>query len=162
MGHHDPGFRVELIRIGCGQNVLWRLCKDGATVDEYWRHDESHPQFFGREVHSSAPACRSESLRASPAFWRHSPSTRCYVSEVRLFGSRARGDARDDSDIDLAATFYSGEAGHALGTYFALGDQWQKDFANGLKMPVSLEWWPPSDPHWLAITEKEAVIIWTR
>jgi uncharacterized protein len=34
---------------------------------------------------------------------------RWHIRELRLFGSRARGDARPDSDVDLMAVFESGK-----------------------------------------------------
>jgi predicted nucleotidyltransferase len=35
-----------------------------------------------------------------------------WISEIRLFGSRAKGTAHPDSDIDLAVTVTSNERGH--------------------------------------------------
>lgn len=37
------------------------------------------------------------------------------VTSVRVFGSMARGDARDDSDVDLLVTLAPGESGLSLG-----------------------------------------------
>ena len=93
------------------------------------------------------------------ARWAESKS---WVFEIRLFGSRARGDAREDSDIDLAVTLLSAKPGSALGTYFALGDDWQRELAALLGTHVSLEWYPPDSPETLAVLAREAIVIWTR
>jgi Polymerase beta, Nucleotidyltransferase len=44
------------------------------------------------------------------------------ISEVRLFGSRAVGCARADSDIDLAVTLDSADPDTVRGVYFAAGN----------------------------------------
>jgi predicted nucleotidyltransferase len=59
------------------------------------------------------------------------------IRQLWLFGSRARGDHRPDSDIDLAIALSPGEA--ILGLYTAKGDEWQRDLADRLGMAVSLE-----------------------
>jgi predicted nucleotidyltransferase len=49
------------------------------------------------------------------------------VSEVRLFGSHAKGTSHPGSDIDLAVTLTSHDRGNtALGIFFALHDAWQR------------------------------------
>ena len=40
---------------------------------------------------------------------------RCGVTNVRVFGSMARGDAHDGSDVDLLVTLVPGTSGLALG-----------------------------------------------
>jgi predicted nucleotidyltransferase len=62
------------------------------------------------------------------------------VKEVRVFGSRARGDASSDSDIDLALTVGGGAPGTVLGNYFALSRDWQIELSNllGAKAHVAL------------------------
>jgi predicted nucleotidyltransferase len=54
-----------------------------------------------------------------------------YVKEVRLFGSRAKGSARPDSDIDLAITVGGSDDGVVRGNYFAVGPEWQRQFCSG-------------------------------
>jgi predicted nucleotidyltransferase len=57
---------------------------------------------------------------------------RHHIVRLELFGSRAKGTARPDSDIDLLATF---EAGHTPGLeFFGLADE----FAALLGHPVDL------------------------
>jgi len=60
-----------------------------------------------------------------------------YVHEVRLFGSRARGNAKPDSDIDLAITVGGDNPGVVLGIYFALGKQWQDKLSELQHIAVS-------------------------
>jgi predicted nucleotidyltransferase len=51
-------------------------------------------------------------------------ATTQYVSEVRLFGSQATGEAKEGSDIDIAITIGGDDPGTVRGTYFALGKRW--------------------------------------
>jgi predicted nucleotidyltransferase len=48
--------------------------------------------------------------------------------ELWLLGSRATGESRPDSDVDLAVALMPAKGRHdwALGNYFGLGDQWQR------------------------------------
>ena len=66
------------------------------------------------------------------------------VSEVWLFGSRARGDAREDSDVDLALTLMPPKGNHnwALGNYASLGKNWQAELEKVVGLHVSLELMP--------------------
>src|SRR6476659_2603908 len=63
-----------------------------------------------------------------------------YVREVRLFGSRAKGGALADSDVDLALTLGGDDPGTILGNYFALSQKWQDELTSllGLKAHVAL------------------------
>lgn len=63
------------------------------------------------------------------------------IREVWLFGSRARGDSTEDSDVDLAVTLMPAKGSHnwALGNYAALGDSWQKELESIVGRHVSLE-----------------------
>jgi predicted nucleotidyltransferase len=53
--------------------------------------------------------------------------TRC-ITEVRIFGSRVKGCARPDSDVDLAVTIVGDETGDAFSIYnvahAAIYDRW--------------------------------------
>lgn len=40
------------------------------------------------------------------------------IREVRVFGSMARGDATDDSDVDLLVVLPAGQSGLALGGFW--------------------------------------------
>ena len=85
----------------------------------------------------------------------NSPNLGCAVSKngprkmemslrVWLFGSRARGDAREDSDVDLALTFMppKGNYNWALGNYASLGKNWQAELEKVVGRHVSLELMP--------------------
>jgi len=70
------------------------------------------------------------------------------VREVWLFGSRAKGTARPDSDVDLAIKLMPASKGTdwALWRYSQFGDKWQNELIAILGRHVSLELFPPSDP----------------
>jgi predicted nucleotidyltransferase len=59
-----------------------------------------------------------------------------HVHEVRLFGSRAKGTAKPESDIDLAITVGGESPGTVLGNYFALGERWQEQLTELLEVKV--------------------------
>ena len=61
---------------------------------------------FGIEVHSLIDTYRNE-IRAIAA--------RRGILEVRVFGSMARGDAGENSDVDLLVSLPPGVSGFALG-----------------------------------------------
>jgi predicted nucleotidyltransferase len=84
------------------------------------------------------------------------------VRELWLFGSRADGTARPDSDIDVGVGLMppNGEHNWALGNWFALGDQWQRDLANKLGRHVSLENVTPEEPGSAKV--QKWVLLWRR
>ena len=56
------------------------------------------------------------------------------IEEVRLFGSRAKGGAPADSDVNLALTVASGAAPRTIeGHYAALGQHWQNELTRLLE-----------------------------
>lgn len=63
------------------------------------------------------------------------------VRELWLFGSRAKGTARADSDVDIAIALMPAVGKHdwALGDYFALKSTWRHDLEAIVKCHVSLE-----------------------
>ena len=63
-----------------------------------------------------------------------------YVIEIRLFGSRARGNGGEKSDIDLAVTIGTDDPGTVLGIYYARGQKWQAELTSllGTKVHVGL------------------------
>ena len=54
-----------------------------------------------------------------------------YVEKVRLYGSRAKGRARPDSDVDLAVTAL-------VGNYVRFADEWQRELSEKLELDVRL------------------------
>jgi predicted nucleotidyltransferase len=69
------------------------------------------------------------------------------VEEVRLFGSRAKGCARPDSDVDLAVTVGGGPGATVAGNYVALASRWEEHLhqATGLTVRIKQYNSPESD-----------------
>ena len=63
------------------------------------------------------------------------------VREVWLFGSRANGTSRPDSDVDIGIYLMppTEKSDWALAAYTAEGDAWQRDLERLLGLRVSLE-----------------------
>jgi predicted nucleotidyltransferase len=70
------------------------------------------------------------------------------VREVWLFGSRAKGTSRPDSDIDIGIYLMppSATSNWAYATYTSQGDAWQRELAGLLGRHVSLEAVTPDVP----------------
>jgi predicted nucleotidyltransferase len=85
------------------------------------------------------------------------------VQEVWLFGSQARGDAREDSDIDLAIVIPSpaGRTDGDLWKYFAHGDSWQTDLAAIVGRRVSLQAMRPNTEKYAEI-RGDGILLWRR
>ena len=54
------------------------------------------------------------------------------VETVRLYGSRAKGSARSDSDVNLALTVGTGQ-------YVGFVSEWQKELSDALVLKVMLK-----------------------
>jgi predicted nucleotidyltransferase len=63
------------------------------------------------------------------------------VRELWLFGSRATGHSRPDSDVDLALALMppKGNTDWALGNYFAFESEWKRQLEQIVGRHVSLE-----------------------
>lgn len=63
------------------------------------------------------------------------------VRELWLFGSRARGDTREDSDVDVALALMPPVGKHdwALGNYYALESEWKRELEAIVGRAVSIE-----------------------
>ena len=63
------------------------------------------------------------------------------VRELWLFGSRARGDAREDSDVDIALALMppDGKTDWALGAYYRFDREWKQQLEAIVGRHVSLE-----------------------
>ncbi len=102
-------------------------------------------------------------LRALAAWAADRPE----VGEVWLFGSRAKGTARPDSDVDLGLVLESGEPGHdwPFGNWMALGGAWRDEVRGMLGRPVSLEAFSrlgeEQDEREVA-ARAPAILLWTR
>ncbi len=66
------------------------------------------------------------------------------ILKVYLYGSRARGDHRPDSDIDLAIVMNASDAN----TAFAMWSGWRSDYKESPDLHLSgeahLEWYEPN------------------
>src|ERR1700722_17884324 len=63
------------------------------------------------------------------------------VCQLWIFGSRARGDAREGSDIDIALALappVKGRGDPALGAYFHLESEWKQQLQAIVGIDVSL------------------------
>ena len=78
------------------------------------------------------------------------------VREVWLLGSRARGTANPNSDIDLAVTFTSHP--NWLPIYLAFADKWQTEIAALTNTKVSLQPFPKLPDE----ARQEALLLWSR
>ena len=62
------------------------------------------------------------------------------VSELWIFGSRTKGVAREDSDIDIAVLLMPPDGNHnwALANWVEFFDQWKAELKSAVNWPVSL------------------------
>jgi predicted nucleotidyltransferase len=85
------------------------------------------------------------------------------VRQLWLFGSRARGDAREDSDVDiaLALTPPVGKHDWALGAYFSLEREWKVKLTAIVERDVSLGVIVPGTEADVRV-RREGVLLWAR
>jgi predicted nucleotidyltransferase len=85
------------------------------------------------------------------------------VRQLWLFGSRAHGDAREDSDVDIALALMPSDGKHdwALGNYFALEVEWKQQLKAIVERDVSLEPLVPGEES-DARVRREGVLLWAR
>lgn len=85
------------------------------------------------------------------------------VRQLWLFGSRARGDSRPDSDVDLALALMPPDGKHdwALGAYFALETEWKQQLQAIVGRDVSIEPLVPGEPSDVRV-RREGVLLWAR
>lgn len=85
------------------------------------------------------------------------------VRQLWLFGSRARGDARDNSDVDVALALMPPDGKHdwALGAYFALETEWKQQLQAIVGRDVSIEPLVPGEDS-DARVRREGVLLWAR
>jgi predicted nucleotidyltransferase len=61
------------------------------------------------------------------------------VEQLWLFGSRVRGDHRDDSDVDLAILTVGDDDPARLGNFINWRPVWQRQLQDRLALPVQIE-----------------------
>jgi predicted nucleotidyltransferase len=85
------------------------------------------------------------------------------VRQLWLFGSRARGDAREDSDVDIALALMPPDGKHdwALGNYFASDSEWKQQLQAIVGRDVSIEPLVPGEAS-DARVRREGVLLWAR
>jgi predicted nucleotidyltransferase len=85
------------------------------------------------------------------------------VRELWLFGSRARGDSRPESDVDLAIALMppTGKHDWAAGAYLALHSEWKRQLESIVHRHVSLEAIAPGTDEDAAV-RRSGVLLWAR
>ena len=85
------------------------------------------------------------------------------VRELWLFGSRAKGTSRPDSDVDLALVLIPPKGKHdwALGNYVALQSDWKCELEAIVGRHVSLEAIVPGTPGFLLV-RAAGKLLWSR
>lgn len=81
--------------------------------------------------------------------WANSDSDAEWITEIWLFGSRARGDHRPDSDVDLAFVLRDERDRTAEGESICMRQRW--------KSALTALLGAPADPWWL--NDPESVIV---
>jgi predicted nucleotidyltransferase len=67
------------------------------------------------------------------------------VRRVWVFGSRARGTHRPDSDIDIAVELEPvADSEETLLVWMANSEKWRSQLQDRISMPVDLEWFDPN------------------
>src|SRR5258707_11681836 len=85
------------------------------------------------------------------------------VRELWLFGSRARGDARESSDVDLALALMPPRGNHdwALGNYLCLEREWKRQLEAIVRRAVSIAVLVPGDDA-DACVRRDGKRLWVR
>lgn len=85
------------------------------------------------------------------------------IVEVRLFGSRAKGGAGPDSDVDLAVTILGREGETPYGIWAFDHSEWEADLerATGLKFEIKM-YDRDSTPRVFNACEEHGILLYSR
>ena len=84
------------------------------------------------------------------------------ISEIRVFGKRAKSTALLSSDIDLALTVISNQRGRpAFGIFCSLAGHWQRQLGESTGRRVSVWWYGQQSPVYEHL-QAEGILIWSR
>ena len=84
------------------------------------------------------------------------------IGEVRLFGSRAKGTSRPDSDVDLAVTIIGKPSEDAFTIYICTVDEWRRELTELLGLSAQLEWFDTASPNVFSYCQEASHLIYTR
>ena len=70
-------------------------------------------------------------------------ATKPFVRRLWIYGSRAKGLQRPESDLDVAIEFDPNDGENCLTTWTFEGDSWQKELQQSLPWRLQLEWYDP-------------------
>ena len=85
------------------------------------------------------------------------------IDELWLYGSRTKGTARPDSDVDIAVSLMPAQGGHdwALGDYLALTPVWQRTLEAIVGRHVNLTAILPDTPGDTEV-RTTGILLWRR
>jgi predicted nucleotidyltransferase len=85
------------------------------------------------------------------------------VDELWLFGSRAKGTSRPDSDVDIAVSLMPAKGDHnwAFGDYFALANDWRHALEKIVGRHVSFTAIVPTTPGDTEV-RTTGILLWRR
>ena len=81
-----------------------------------------------------------ESAKQALRSWAEAKSR---IRQLWIYGSRAMGVHRADSDLDVAVDFDPNEGEDRLSTWIFEGDAWQRELQQLLPWQLQLEWCDP-------------------
>jgi predicted nucleotidyltransferase len=88
--------------------------------------------------------------------------TRC-ITEVRLFGSRAKGSAHIGSDIDLAVTIIGDHTGDAFSIYMCDCRDWEAELTALTGLPADVERYDREGaPRVFGYCQEASVLLYSR
>ncbi|MCW3848529.1 nucleotidyltransferase domain-containing protein [Sphingomonas sp. LB-2] len=82
------------------------------------------------------------------------------VLEVYVFGSRARGDHRTESDLDLALLIEDGDCGESLAHWTCEAERWREALTAALPVTVDLQVMQTDDGVVMPAVQREGMLIY--